>query len=158
MSTRDLSAQLNRIVAKAIEEHELESFEEYWGLYEEMAKVNSVKAFFVRIEKQNGRSVLRRGDYCNVAIIGDGLLIDIEADDSDDSGNLFVQPLRSISRVSVQNGPLQNLSHSQGASLVVISSRIGEEHVGPYWVAKTDEEEEYLLKFAQALVQEISKA
>ncbi len=158
MSTRDRSAQLSQIVEEAIENFQLESFEAYWELYEETAQVNSVQAFFVRVDADNGPYGQSRGDYCNVAIIGDGLLIDIEGDDSDDSGNLSVHPLKSLSRVSLRNGPLQNLSHSQGASLVVIANQIGDEHVGPYWVAKTDDEEEHLLKFAQALVKAISKA
>ena len=158
MNARDLSAQLNRIVEKAIEEQELAKLGEYWELYEATTHVSEVQAFFIRIEAQNSALVLSRGGYCNVAIIADGLLIDIEADDSDNSGSLTVQSLESVSDISIHKGSLQNLSSTRGASLVVLANRIGEEDIGLHWAAKTAEEEEHLLQFAEALVQSISKA
>ena len=158
VSTRDLSAQLNRIVEKAIEDQQLAKFQEYWELYEATIHVTEVQAFFVRSEVQESAVTPNRGGYCNVAIIADGLLIDIEADDSDNSGSLTVQSLKSVSDISIHKGSLKNLSSSRGASLVVLANRIGEEDIGLHWAAKTAEEEEHLLQFAEALVQAISKA
>ena len=159
MTTRDLSAQLKRIVEKAIEEHELESFAEYWELYEATANTKEVQAFFLRTEVQEDAAVFIIGEavYCNVAIIGDGLLIDIEGDDSDGTGSLVFHSLASVSGVSIHAEPLQNLPSSRGASLVVLANRVGEEGIGLHWVAKTEEEEERLLEFAEALVEAISK-
>ena len=97
------------------------------------------------------------GGYCNVAIIADGLLIDIEGDDNDNTGNLTFQPLESISAVRVRAEPLRGLDHSRDALLVVLANRVGEEGVGLHWVAKTEEDEERLLAFAKTLVKAISE-
>ena len=158
MSARDLSEQLSRIVEKAIEEHELEKFEDYWELFEATANIKEVQAFFLRTEVYRD-TVLIMGEaaYCNLAIIGDGLLIDIEGDDSDGTGSLTFHSLASVSGVSIHAEPLQNLPSSRGASLVVLANRAGEEDVGLHWVAKTEEEEERLLRFAEALVEALSK-
>ena len=155
MTTRNLSAQLASIVERAIEVHKLEKFAEYWELYADAADVQSIKGFFVRTEPR--ASFYSGGGYCNVAIIGDGLLIDIEGNDNDNTGNLTFQPLESISAVRVRAEPLRGLDHSRDALLVVLTNRVGEEGVGLHWVAKTEEDEEHLLAFAKALVKAISE-
>ncbi len=155
MNTRNRSAQLARIVEQAIEEHDLEKFADYWELYENTADIQSIKEFFVRIERRPYSSSRRA--YCNVAIIGDGLLIDIEGDDNDNTGYLTFNSLESISGIEIHLEPLRGLDSSREASLIVIANRVGEEDIGLNWVAKTEEEEEHLLQFARVLVKEISK-
>ena len=68
-----------------------------------------------------------------------------------------MESLDSISRVSIHAGSLPGLPSSNGASLVVLSRRLAETNVGLHWVAKSDDEEEHLLRFAKCLVQAISK-
>ena len=154
MSTRDRSGQLARIVERAIEEHNLVKFAQYWELYENTADIQSIKGFFVRIERRPYSSSRRA--YCNVAIIGEGLLIDIEGDDNDNTGNLTFQSLESISGVQVRAGPVRGLDSSRDALLVVIANRVGAEGIGLHWIAKTEQDEEHLLQFAKVLVEEIS--
>ena len=97
------------------------------------------------------------GGYCNVALIGDGLLVDVEGDDSDNKGSLTYRSLEFVSGVSIYAGPLRGLDSSRGASLVVVTRKVGEEGIGLHWIAKTEEEEEHLLQFAQTLLKAISK-
>ncbi len=158
MTARDPSPQLNRIVEKAIEEHNLAKFQEYWNLYTTTFDTISVQGFYIRTEAQDGQMLASSGGYCNVGIVGDGLLIDIEADDRNNSGTLSVQSLKSVSEISFHKGSLQNVARSQGASLVVVTHRTGVEDIGLYWAAKTSVDEERLLIFAKALMQAISKA
>ncbi len=157
MSTRNRSAQLTKLVEDAIEELHLEEFEAYWEMYESTCQVTTVEAFYLRTEVRVGDFGRKLGDYCNVAIVGDGLLVDVEGDDNDNSGNLIAQPLKSFSEVSIHRGPLTNLESSRDSSLVVLANRVGEEDVGLHWVAKTEEEEEHLLEFARLLIQVVSK-
>ena len=152
MTNRNRSAELDRIVARAIENIRLYAFERYWDLYKHTAEISNVRGFFVKTQSDTFRS-----GYCNVAIIGDGLLVDIEGDDSRNSGSLTFDSLSSITTVSIHDGPLPGLSSSNGASLVVCANRVNETEIGIHWVAKTEEEEEHLLYFSECLVREISK-
>ena len=65
-------------------------------------------------------------------------------------------PLESVSGIEIHAEPLRGLDASRGALLVVLAYRVGEEDIGLHWVAKTEQEKEYLLKFARVLVSEIS--
>ncbi len=152
VSSRDRSTQLTRIVQRAIEEHQFTKFARFWELYERTTDIQRIDAFYIRTEVliSNG------GGYCNVAIIGDGLLIDIEGDDNNSTGNLTFQTLKSVGEVEIHTSPLQGLHSSQGASLVVLTNSV-EGDIGVHWVAKTEDDEEHLLQFAQTLVQAISK-
>lgn len=152
MTNRNRSAELERIVGRAIENDRLAAFKRYWDLYKDTSEISSVQGFFVKTQ-----SDIFRNGYCNVAIIGDGLLVDIEGDDSRNSGSLTFDSLNSITTISIHDGPLPGLSSSNGASLVVCANRVNETEIGLHWVAKTDEEEDHLLHFAECLVQEISK-
>lgn len=152
MSGSDNSAHLTRIVEKAIKEHGLNMFAEYWELYKDTAHISSVQRFFVTIDSQQRLS----GGYCNVAVMGDGLLVDIEGDDSRSSGSLTVESLASVTRVSIHAESLPGLQISQGASLVLIADSIGQSDIGFHWVAKTEDEEEHLIQFAKSLVSDIS--
>ena len=88
-------------------------FAQYWELYEETADTSKIEWFYLNVEPQQPL----KGGYCNVAIIGGGLLIDVEGDDTNHSGSLSLGPLESFSSVAMQKGALPGLSHSQDASL-----------------------------------------
>ena len=152
MSNGDRSDQLAQKVDRVIDENDLPTFEEYWELYKRAAFMLNVQRFFVSSESQ-----FPQGGHCNVAIIGSGLLVDIEGDESSRSGSLTLERLDSITSVSIHAGPLPGLSDSQGATLVVLAHGAGETDAGLHWVAKTEEEDVYLLSFAQSLVRAISK-
>ena len=155
MTNRDRSPLLNQIVRDASEEHGLETFLQFWRLYEKIAPVSCAQAFYVR-EGAN-QWIYSRVNYFNVAIIGDGLVVDIEGDDGTRKGGLSIQSLRSVTRVTVHPGSLPGLRNSQNAKLVVITSNAGESEVGLHWVATTDEQEAHLLRFAGALTNAMSE-
>lgn len=149
MSNRD---NLFRIVEKAIEEHGFGTFAKYWELYEETVDVSDVQRFYFTMEPQwHGN-----GGYCNVAIIGDGLLVDVEGDDTRRSGGLNMQTLDSVTRVSAHAGALPGIPNAQGATLIIMTDRANEHNVGIYWVAKTDEDQERLIQFTSTLVKAVS--
>ena len=154
MSNGNKSAQLARIVERLIDENDLSTFSEYWEFYEHTADLTNVQAFYIQTESQ----ALFGGPirYSNVAILGDGLIVDVEGNDATRSGSLSLDKSDSITSVSIHAGTLPGLSSSQGASLVVLAHRADESGVGLHWVAKTEEEVDHLLNFAQALVQAIS--
>ncbi len=156
MSSRDRSEQLTRIVQQSIEEHRFAKFARFWELYESTTDIQRIEAFYIRTEVQDSWLIPNGGGYCNVAIIGDGLLIDIEGDDNNGTGNLTFQTLKSVGAVEIHTSPLQGLHSSQGASLVVLTNS-DEGDIGVHWVAKTEDDEEHLLQFAQTLVRAISK-
>ena len=131
-------------------------FAQYWELYEDTTDIQSIKGFFVRTKVEDHALDYTGGGYCNVAVICDGLIIDIEGDDEDKTGSLTFHPLESVSSVEIHAEPLRGLDASRGALLVVLANRVGEEDIGLHWVAKTEQEKERLLKFAQVLVSEIS--
>ena len=152
MSSSGTSASLSKTVEAAIGEHDLSIFAKYWKLYEETADTSSIQRFYINVESQQ----FYAGGYCNVAIIGDGLLIDIEGDDIRGSGGLIMESLESVTKVSIYAGPLPGLQNSQGASLVVTADSIGESDIGFHWIAKTEDEEKHLTLFAKSLVNAIS--
>lgn len=156
MSTHSLSAQLASIVEQAVEQHNLVKFAQYWELYLNTTDLQGIEGFFVRTEVQGHAIGYTGGAYCNVAIIGGGLLIDIDGDDGDNTGSLTFHPLESVSGIEIHAEPLRGLDASRGALLVVLAYRVGEEDIGLHWVAKTEQEKEHLLKFARVLVSEIS--
>ena len=139
--------QLDRIVTQGITLHNAK-FRQYWELYKQAAEIPDVEGLFVKIEEE--------ARYSNVAVVGDGRLVDIEGDDSDDSGNLHIYSLGAVREVIIRLGSLPSLPSTKGATLLVVTRLAGQDGTGPYWVAKTPEQEEKLLSFAQCLVQAIS--
>ena len=127
-------------------------FARYWELYERSAAIADLRSFFVRVETRS-----TSGGYCNAAIIGDGLLVDVEGDDGNNSGSLSVQSLDDLGRVLIHVGPLRGFPLSQGARLVVLALPKGQEQAGSHWVAKTPDDEERLLEFATELIGAIAR-
>ena len=123
-------------------------FRQYWDIYQLTAEVSEIQGLFIRIDEDAG--------YCNIAIIGDGRIVDIEGDDKNGSGNTHIYPLMSVGEVLFYRGSLPSLSRSPGASLLVLTKIVGRDGSGPYWPAKNPEEEELLVGFGRALVQAVS--
>ena len=145
MSNRD---NLSKIVEKAIEEHRLDTFARYWNLYEDTVAISDIQQFYVRIEPNLNSS----GGYFNAAIIGDGMLVDVEGDDEQRSGSLVVHALDSVYGVSVHSGTLPGIPNTQNATMIVLAYQPGVNDIGFHWFAKTDEDEERLVQFAKVLV------
>ena len=152
MSSGSPSSQLDQTVERLIRNGRLAMFARYWELYQRTSVITEVQSFFVRTE--DGSAV---GGYCNAAIIGDGLLVDVEGDDRDRSGSLTAHSLDAFDEVFIHDGPLRGLPSSQGARLVVVAELKGQESAGTHWVAKTLAEEDMLLDFAAVLIGAISR-
>ena len=152
MSTGSLSSQLGRTVERFLSSGRIVMFARYWEMNERSASIADVRRFFVRTETR-----ILGGGYGNAAIIGDGLLVDVEGDDADRSGRLTVYSLDAFDQVFIHAGPLPGLPSSQGARLVVVAEMKGQEDAGTHWVAKTPEEEDRLLEFAEELIGAISR-
>lgn len=149
MSNRD---NLFRTVGRMTEEHELGTFALYWSLYQDAVDVSNVQRFYVMVEPQPNSN----GGYCNVAVIGDGLIVDVEGNDEQSSGDLSVYTLDSLIGVSVHAGALPGLPNTQDAILIVMVGQSSAPDAGLYWMAKTAEARERLIEFADALVKAIS--
>lgn len=140
--------QLADAIARALALNNTGRFREYWELYKQTAEVSEVEDLFFRIEEEAG--------YCNMVILGDERIADIEGDDGHSSGSLRVYPLSSVSEVILHRGSLPSLRRSQGARLVVLLNLTGQDGAGPYWTALTSEEEHQLTGFARSVIRSIS--
>ena len=155
MTSRNQSVQLISAVEQVIEVYGLDVFEQYWELYKEIGGISNVQRFYVR----TGASAADAADvsFCHAAIIGDGLLVDIQGDDCLKSGGLRFNSLASIVQVSIHDGPVDGAPSSEGASLVVVASRPNDAGPGLHWVAKTEQEENHLLPFAKTLARALGR-
>ena len=148
MTDLNHAGQLAEAIAKVSALPNTTKFRQYWDIYKLTAEVSDIQGLVFRIDADTG--------YCNIAIVGDGRIVDIEGDDGDGSGNTNIYPLRSVSEVIFHRGSLPSLRRSPGASLMVLLRLVGRDGSGPYWVAKTPEEEELLVGFGRTLVQAVS--
>ena len=148
VTNRNLRQQLNDIVEGILEDGENQTFSSYWELARQMLANEPVRRFYAVAELT----------HANVGIITDNLLIDISGDDEDEEGNLSIQQLNAFSSVELIEGPVEDVSGSEGARLVLLSYVAGSEVVDLHWMAFSEEEEKHLLVFAKELVDSISRA
>lgn len=146
MDGRYQTESLNSIVADALSHGEFSSFRKYWKLYKQTTPLTEIAGFFFRSEPHEG--------YFNLALLGEGRVIDVEGDDKENRGNLSVIGADSVEQVIFRIEPLPNLRNGQGASLTMLLKLVGRDITGPYWAAMTPEEEERLHEFAQRLIEE----
>ena len=143
--TRDFSEQLHGVVEAVLEEYDLDAFEDYWDLGRRILANLKVRRFYVQAEP----------GYANIAILTDGLVVDVEGDDNDDTGWVSVRRLSDLSGLTFYQREIPTLADSVGAQLVVTAESPGSDDIGMYWTAKTDQEEESLTLFGEALIQAI---
>lgn len=147
MFCNDYTERMKTVVERSIEENELEAFEGYWDLCQELIAGLPVRAFYLAADD----------GYGNLAIVTDGSIIDIEADDDDDDlGYISVTKIESIAKVHFRAGPVQTIPNSEDAQLTIILSIAGATGSGPYWIAETDGEYKHLTRFGAALMNAIN--
>ena len=139
MVMQEKMRQLDMAVGELLGRHEFVSFSRYWSLYKRTVASRGVDASYLVFDRDT--------KWCNVAIIADNKIIDIEGEDGADVGIMSVRDASCLSSVIFKIGPLVGLSRSQGASLVVATELVGSTS-GPFWIARTPDEEEKLLGFA----------
>ena len=147
MADRDDTAKLLKAVERILAENELEAFEDCWKLGGELIEGMLVRAFYACSEDS----------YANLAVLTDGLIVDIESEEDDDSpGHVTVISVKSIAEVHFHEGPVHTIPDSEEAQLTVVLSMVGATDAGPYWTAETNAEREHLLRFAKALLSTVN--
>ena len=147
MADRDDTAKLLKAIEPILEENDLEAFAECWNLGRELMEGLPVRAFYACSEDS----------YANLAILTDGLIIDIETEENDDSpGGLTVISVRAVAEVHFHEGPVHTIPDSEEAQLTLVLSMVGATDVGPYWIAETNAEREHLVRFGKALLNAVN--
>ena len=147
MVEQDRMQQLDAMVNEILERNKFESFARYWSLYKRTVVPQEAEASYIVYDSD--------ACWCNVAIIHDNKIVDIEGEDGSDVGSLSVTDASRISGVTFRIGPLVGFSRSQGASLVVVTEIVGSTS-GRFWVARTPDEEERLVQFTRYMIDLIS--
>ena len=148
MTTPDQRKQLNAVVESILERREPTRFGESWEMAAETLGRLPVRGFYVSADQ----------GYANVAIMADGLLVDVEGDDEGDDGrgSVSVRRLGAVTGVDLFGGPVEGIPESEEAQLVLMVYVEGGETVDLHWVAYTDEERGRLLQFGGAVIDAIT--
>lgn len=148
MADTDLKIQLDRLVKDVLETYDTGTFRRHWEFYKSTGAINEVKRYYVKIDSENR--------YFNVAVLGDGKIVDIEGDSNNEAGGLSIRSLSAIGGVILRAGSSPTFPRAQRATLLVVTQLTGGRANGPYWFAENPEEERQLLTFIQPLVDVIS--
>ena len=127
-----------------------ESFERYWGFYKASLDIQDIKGFLIK--------TIPETKYIDVAIIGDGLVVDVDGCEDGSQSGLAYFPLKMLQSVHFHTGVLASLPMTEGSSLVVTTRLSGPASANPYWASATPEEEERLLEFANILARLVGSA
>ena len=148
MPANDYTSRLKALVGNIIAENELVAFQEYWNLGQELIAGLPVRAFYA----------INDDGYANLAILTDKAIIDIEADDEDETaGDITVITIKAVAEVYFRAGPVQTIPNSEESRLTLVLSMIGATDTGRYWIAETDAECQHLTRFGKALTNAINE-
>ena len=136
-------AQLMDRVDSLREKYRSESFERNWGFYKASLDIQDIEEFIVR--------TVPAMKYIGVAVLGEGLVIDVDGCEDVSVGGVMLVPLSMVRSVHFVTEPLESLPLTEDSTLVVTTRLTGATSAGPYWVAANREEEEDLLRFAGVL-------
>ena len=153
LTINNRSNSLIQVVEEAIAEHSLSKFAEYWELCKRTAGTSDVEQFYVMVDPRPQLGVA--GGYCDAAFLVRDLVVGIEGDDVQGTGNFVVLRLEHIRDVTFLLGPLPGLPRSQGALLTAVLRGVGSSEVLAYWAAKTEDEEKKLVRFTQCLIERL---
>ena len=143
VESENMRVQLLEQVDTMRQRYPSESFERYWGFYKASTDIQDVKAFLIK--------TIPETKYIDVAVIGDGLVVDVDGcEDGSESGLAFFS-LKTLRSVHFHTEAIASLPFTEGSSLVVTTRYSGPAAPTPYWMAATPEEEENLLGFANVL-------
>ena len=118
-------------------------FERNWGFYKASFDIQNIDAFLVK--------AIPSMKYIDVAVIGEGLVVDVDGSEDETSGGVIVAPLNMIRSIHFLPGSLESLRLTEGSTLVVTTRLVGANPGGPYWAASTPDEEQDLLHFVGVL-------
>jgi hypothetical protein len=89
--------------------------------------------------------------YIDVAVLGEGLVIDVDGCEDGSVGGVMLVPLGMVRSIHFFSKPLESLPFTEDSTLVVTTRLTGPTPGGPYWMAENPEEETDLLRFAGIL-------
>ena len=149
MTSSDRREQLDSAVEAVLERHKPARFADSWEMASATLGQLPVRGFYINADQ----------GYANVAIMTDGLLVDVEGDDEgeDGPGNVSVRALGAVTGVEFFGGPVEDIPESAEALLVMMAYVEGGEAVDLHWIAYTDEERARLLEFGKAVVEAVTR-
>ena len=146
-------SSFSQIIEEAIADHSLSKFSEYWELCKRTVDTSGVEQFYVMVESQTQPGVA--GGYCDAVFLMRDLVVGIEGDDVQGTGNFSVLRLENISDVTFLLGSQPGLPRSQGALLTAVLRSEGSPEVLAYWAAKTENDERKLVSFTKCLIERL---
>ena len=141
--TTSKRAELINRVNSLREKYPSESFERNWGFYKASLDIQNIEAYLIK--------TIPSLKYIDVAVLGEGLVVDVDGAEDKSLGGVMLTPLDMIRSIHFFSEPLESLPFTEGSTLVVTTRLTGAGSGGPYWIASTPEEEEELLSFADVL-------
>ena len=149
MSDQGATERLEGIVADLFSQGTYESFKECWRLYKETTYIPNLDGFYLSQDIEE--------TYCNLAVVGDSKIVDIEVDEKGEHRNVTVSLCRAYSGIGLSSGSIPTLSRAQDSLLTVFCRVAGSGSIGHYWVAKNEVESTRLREFAKTVIEAISK-
>ena len=141
--SEDKRVRLLEQVDSLRQQYPSESFERHWEFYRASLDIQDIKAFLI--------TTIPETKYIDVAVIGDGLVADVDGCDDGSHSGLAYFPLKALRSVHFHTGAIASLPLTEGSSLIVTVRLSGPASPAPYWMAATPKEEEDLLGFANVL-------
>ena len=145
-------------VGEILRDYNLGNFHHHWEIGRKIIGASPVNAFYIHRVDSSGNDE-STALALNVAVLTGVSVVDIEGDvtrqpnleSATESSNVSILPLRAISAVEFHMGPIQTLRESANAKLVLLVEISGNNRIGRYWVADSDDEYENLLMFGKDL-------
>ena len=139
----------DRLILDLLSQGSYRALETCWELYQEISYISEPEGYYFTSNADTA--------YNNLAVIGEGRIVDIEADENGNDKHLTVSLCRAYSGVNLFIGPIPTLARTQGSLLTVACRTVGAAAIGHYWVARDEEESTRLRRFAKVVVKAISK-
>ena len=141
LASEDKRSQLMGAVSQHLEELYSDAFNLRWTIYKATIDIQDVQAYYVKVKSDI--------NYINVVIWGDGLVVDVDGDNSNENCAFSIHPLRMIRSVFLTDDCIQGSELTEDASLLVNCRLAGGGR--PYWFAENQVEEIDLLGFVTVL-------
>ena len=146
----DNESSFPQLIEETIVAHSLSKFAEYWGLCKRTFDTSRVEQFYFMVDSQAQTGAV--GGYCDAVFVMRDLVVGIEGDDVQGTGNFVVLRLEHIRDVTFLLGSQPGLPKSQGALLTAVVRSEGSPEVLAYWAAKTEDDERKLVGFTRYLI------
>lgn len=142
-----------QVIEQTILVHSLVKFAEYWELCKRNVDTSDVEQYYLMVDSQ--AQIGDVGGYCDAVFLMHDLIVGIEGDDVQGTGNFVVLRLENIRDLTFLKGSQPGLPRSQGALLTAVLRSEGSPEVLAYWTAKTKDDESNLISFTRCLIERL---